>query len=143
MGWDHHSALATAAQSSSSSSSDGLAALAEAGTGLPDLTRSDNHSYYDIFTVPQLISAFSLEHVNTKKAAVNLSKLDFINKMTLRRKAGALGDDGVMVEYGKATEAGAKGSDGTATMVGHEDERMVLVDRVQQALREDKLLQDK
>jgi hypothetical protein len=48
-----------------------------------------------------------------------------------------------MVEYGKAEQAGAKGSDGTESLTGHDEERGRLVDRVQQALREDKLLRDK
>ena len=131
MGWDHHSAISTFPSDSSSPTS---------SSELPDLTRSDNHSYHDLFTPSQLIQAFSLEHVNTKKAAVNLSKLDFINKMTLRRKAGALGPDGVMVDHAKGSEVDNDVKEG---MEGHEEERVELVRRVQEMLRGDKLLKDK
>jgi glutamyl-tRNA synthetase len=153
MGWDHHSALEELARrqqqliSPSSSSSAGpgddhpLAAdstdIPADGTLLPPQTRSDSHSYYDIFTPGQLVAAFSLEHVNHRKAAVNLSKLDFINKLTLRRKAGRLGDDGVMVERGK------EGLDGDVTSQGHEVERADLISRVQDMLREQKVLKGK
>jgi glutamyl-tRNA synthetase len=123
MGWDHHSAISTAS------------ADPEGDEALPDLTRADSHSYYDLFTVPQLVSAFSLEHVNTKKAAVNLSKLDFINKLTLRRKAGRLGADGVMVDLGKERFVGQEG--------GGQDEYDELVDRVQEMLRGQRVLQGK
>lgn len=52
----------------------------------------------------QLVASFSLDHVNHRQSAVNMSKLDFLNKMTLRRKAGRLGKDGVLVNAGKDVE---------------------------------------
>jgi glutamyl-tRNA synthetase len=70
-----------------------------------------------VFSVPQLIGAFDLAHVNHRKAAVNMSKLDFLNKMTLRRKAGRLGEDGVMVSLGKKSEEGAAGEEGRKELV--------------------------
>jgi glutamyl-tRNA synthetase len=161
MGWDHHSALEELAQrqqqivSSSESSSIGTAsgdeALATSSTDIPNdgpllppQTRADSHSYYDLFTPGQLIAAFSIEHINHRKAAVNMSKLDFINKLTLRRKAGRLGDDGVLVEKGKEGLEAVEGQDGAEemdeTMQGHEQERAEMVSRLQGLLREQKVL---
>lgn len=140
MGWDHHSAISHASQSSLpvSDPTDPTDSSADPSTEpLPDLTRSDSHSYYDLFTIPQLIQSFSLDHVNTKKAAVNMSKLDFINKLTLRRKAGQLGSDGVMLEIGKV------GSGEYGVEQEQEKERGLLVDRVQEMLRAEKVLEGK
>jgi len=54
---------------------------------------------------------------------VNIDKLDFINKMTLRRKAERLGEEGELVNLGK------DGSDGGAS------ERKALIERYQADLR--------
>ena len=117
MGWDHHTALA---------------ALAEAPEGLPPHTRSDAHSLYEVFTVPQLIRVFDINHVNHKKAAVNLSKLDFLNKMTLRRKAGRLGQDGLLANAGKEAD------DEESHLQRHQ-----LVARLQEILKQHKLYADR
>ncbi|TXT05007.1 hypothetical protein VHUM_03827 [Vanrija humicola] len=61
------------------------------------LENADNNSLYELFTLPQMIQAFDLNLVTHRRAAVNLGKLDFLNKMHLRRKAGRLGADGVKV----------------------------------------------
>jgi glutamyl-tRNA synthetase len=152
MGWDHHSALEDLAQRQqqialASGASPAVDAeqsdLALSSTDIPDdgallppQTRSDSHSYYDIFTPGQLIAAFSLEHVNQKKAAVSISKLDFINKITLRRKADRLGNDGSMIKKGKEGLEEEIGGQMTA-------ERTDLILRVQAALKEQKVLKDK
>lgn len=151
MGWDHHSALEELAQrqeqiASASDTSANDSTLITSSTDipqdgplLPPQTRSDSHSYYDIFTPGQLIAAFSLEHVNHKKAAVNMSKLDFINKITLRRKAGRLGDDGHLVYAGKEELE----SEVEAAQQGHEKERGEMILRVQSYLREQRVLKEK
>lgn len=54
---------------------------------------------------------------------VNIDKLDFINKMTLRRKAERLGQEGELVNLGKANVAGEGG------------ERKVMIERYQADLR--------
>jgi glutamyl-tRNA synthetase len=89
---------------------------------------------YEVFTIPQLINVFDLAHVNHRKAAVNLSKLDFLNKMTLRRKAGRLGEDGVMVSLGKER----LGTDGAVKQ--EQAERAELMQSLQGLLREQKVL---
>lgn len=133
MGWDHHTALESILSGGSGSPSASTSSLP---TGpdhggpetsiLPPQSRSDNHSLYEVFSVPQLIGAFDLAHVNHRKAAVNMSKLDFLNKMTLRRRAGRLGEDGVMVSLGKKSDEGAAGEEG----------RKELVERLQMLLKE-------
>lgn len=75
MGWDHHAALEQSVDS------------------LPYHVRQDQNSYFEVFSMPQLIQAFDLGLVNHRRAAVSRSKLDFLNKMTLRRKAGLMWDD--------------------------------------------------
>ncbi|WVW81906.1 glutamate-tRNA ligase [Kwoniella bestiolae CBS 10118] len=108
MGWDYHSALSTK-------------------TTLDPHIRNDGHSLYELFTVDQLIDSFDISHIAHRKAAVNQSKLDFLNKMHLRRMAGRLGNDGVMVNAGKLS-----GLD--------EGEREGLVRRFQLGLRVEKAL---
>jgi glutamyl-tRNA synthetase len=89
---------------------------------LPFHERNDKNSLYEIFSLPQLVQAFDLSHLSRRKAMVNIDKLDFINKMTLRRKAERLGEEGELVNLGKAGENG-----GT--------ERRMLVERYQTDLR--------
>ncbi|KAK8845497.1 glutamate-tRNA ligase [Kwoniella newhampshirensis] len=111
MGWDYHAALSSASP-------------------LDPHVRTDGHSLYEVFTLPQIIEAFDVSHINHRKAAVNVGKLDFLNKMTLRRKAGRLGKDGGMIGVGKSEEAEGE----------KEGERKELVGRFQQLLREEKAL---
>lgn len=106
MGWDHHAAL-------------------ERATGdeaLPYHVRRDQNSYFEVFSMPQLISAFDLGLVNHRRAAVSRAKLDFLNKMTLRRKANAIPDEDADVLFA--------GKQGPA-----ESERNVLVQRFQSDLK--------
>ncbi|WVR03523.1 glutamate-tRNA ligase [Kwoniella sp. DSM 27419] len=126
MGWDYHSALSTS-------------------TSLDPHIRTDGHSLYELFSLPQLIDAFDIKHVAHRKAAVNPSKLDFLNKMTLRRMAGRLGKDGHMVSVGKTHVAAS--SDAVVKSEresdGSEDrspERDGLIQRFQALLREEKAL---
>lgn len=113
MGWDYHAAITSSSPE----------------TTLDPHIRTDGHSLYELFTLPQLIAAFDPSHINHRKAAVNQGKLDFLNKLTLRRKAGRLGEDGVMVEAGKVSTG------------QEEEEREKLVGRFQNLLREEKVLQ--
>jgi glutamyl-tRNA synthetase len=75
----------------------------------------------------ELISAFDISHINHRKAAVDMQKLDFLNKMTLRHKAGRLGDDGNMTDIA----------------TGHERSRKEMVERLQRKLRSVKVLRGK
>lgn len=59
MGWDHHAAT-------------------------PDLDPADIQTR-EVFTKQDLIDKFDLCHVNHKRAAVDLGKLDYLNKMHLRQ----------------------------------------------------------
>ncbi|WVQ80324.1 glutamate-tRNA ligase [Cryptococcus sp. DSM 104549] len=110
MGWDYNAALSSTAGP------------------LDPHVRSDGHSLYELFSLPQLIAAFDPKHVNHRKATVNHDKLHFLNKMTLRRKAGRLGKDGVMVGVGKVQDA------------ADESERVALVKRFQASLKEEEEL---
>ncbi|WVQ62577.1 glutamate-tRNA ligase [Kwoniella botswanensis] len=110
MGWDYHSALSSK-------------------TTLDPHIRNDGHSLYELFTMDQLIEAFDITHIAHRKAAVNQSKLDFLNKMTLRRMAGRLGNDGVMVNSGKISHDN-----------GIQGEREGLIMRFQQGLKDEKVL---
>ncbi|OCF59542.1 glutamate-tRNA ligase [Kwoniella mangroviensis CBS 10435] len=110
MGWDYHSALSSK-------------------TTLDPHIRNDGHSLYELFTMDQLIEAFDMTHITHRKAAVNQSRLDFLNKMTLRRMAGRLGNDGVMVNSGKISHDNE-----------NEGEREGLIRRFQQGLRDEKVL---
>jgi glutamyl-tRNA synthetase len=56
---------------------------------------------YEVFTLPQLVAAFDINLVTHRRAAVDMNKLDFINKMTIRRKAGRLDADGHLAAIGK------------------------------------------
>ncbi|WRT63741.1 glutamate-tRNA ligase [Kwoniella shivajii] len=111
MGWDYHSALSTQ-------------------TTLDPHIRNDGHSLYELFTLDQLINSFDINHVAHRKAAVNMSKLDFLNKMTLRRMAGRLGDDGLMVNAGKMSHDHEK----------EQEERRGLIERFQSGLKDEKAL---
>ena len=87
---------------------------------------------YEVFTLPQLISAFDLSHVTRRKAAVDHSKLDFLNKMTLRRKAGRLDEDGAVVYVGEEKLEDVEDRGGA--------ERDELIRRFQGMLRSEKVL---
>lgn len=147
MGWDHHSALDASLRHEQET---GSTPTSGPGSSLlePSLRR-DNNSLHEIFTIPQLVAAFSLEHVNHRKAAVNLSKLDFINKMTLRRKAGRLGEDGVMIDRGKeglmlpGDAALAEDAEEGAAEEVVRKERAELVKRVQGYLKAQEVLKEK
>lgn len=104
MGWDHHAVRPS--------------------TSL-EHPRNDNNSLSELFTMEELIQAFDIKHINHRKAAVDMQKLDFLNKMTLRHKAGRLGDDGNMTEVSS----------------GHEGSRKEMVERLQEKLRGVKVLQ--
>jgi len=104
MGWDHHAVRPS--------------------TSL-EHPRNDNNSLSELFTMDELIQAFDIKHINHRKAAVDMQKLDFLNKMTLRHKAGRLGDDGNMTEVSS----------------GHEGSRKEMVERLQEKLRGVKVLQ--
>ncbi|KAL1407080.1 Glutamate--tRNA ligase mitochondrial [Vanrija albida] len=121
MGWDYQTAIENA-----------HAAADEHGDGLlPFHARGDKHSIYELFTLPQLVAAFDLGLVTHRRAAVNLGKLDFLNKMHLRRKVGRLGEDGELVSTGKVL-------DPTASEEGRDE----LVKRYQASLREQEVLKD-
>lgn len=75
----------------------------------------------------ELIANFDLRHVNHRKASVDLQKLDYLNKMTLRRDAGRLGDDGNMRD----------------AVQGHEETRRAMIERLQSMLRETKVLRER
>lgn len=74
----------------------------------------------------ELISNFDITHVNHRKAAVDISKLDFLNKMTLRRNAGRLGDDGNLRDE----------------ITGHEESRKVMIAKFWDILQENKSFAD-
>lgn len=104
MGWDHHSARAPS----------------------DEKDRNDGNSLSELFTVNELISNFDISHVNHRKAAVDISKLDFLNKMTLRRNAGRLGDDGNLHDQ----------------VEGHAESRKAMIQNLQDILLQNKLLAD-
>jgi glutamyl-tRNA synthetase len=101
LGWDYQSSLEQ-----------------KLGDALPFHERRDKHSLYEIFTLPQLVQAFELTNLSRRKAMVNTDKLDFLNKMTLRRRAGSLGKDEDLVEMGKRREGwGDRTGDGKEELV--------------------------
>jgi glutamyl-tRNA synthetase len=58
----------------------------------------------EVFSLPELVEAFDIGGVTHRRAAVSLSKLDYINKMTLRRKAtspapGEKGRDALVARF--------------------------------------------
>lgn len=122
MGWDYKTALEKA-YAEEDETTDG---------SMPYHYRNDGHSLFELFTVPQMIRAFDLSLVTHRRAAVNLGKLDFLNKMHLRRKAGRLGYDGELVNAGKVVDS-AKNEQG----------RDELVKRYQESLKSLPALKDK
>lgn len=133
MGWDHHSALNIPAPHPTTT----LSAEEQEKIDKATIPRADAHSLSEVFTMSQLISSFSLDHVNHRKAAVDVNKLNFINKMTLRRKANRLGKDGVLINAGKSDHDPNVVQDDAAK--GKEE----MVGRLQGILRETKLLEGK
>lgn len=106
MGWDHHAARPVPHDTAE---------------------RSDNNSLAELFSMDELVEHFDLSHVNHRKAAVDLAKLDFLNKMTLRRDAGRLGDDSNLRDE----------------VVGHEQTRRKMIIELQAMLRDRKVLKGK
>ena len=72
----------------------------------PQVVRRDNHSYHEVFTLSQLVESFDLTHVTRRKASISNEKLEFLNRMHLRKKAGLLGSDGELIEAGKSRTEG-------------------------------------
>lgn len=116
MGWDHHHASATKPFFPPSMSPPSLSSVE---------IRQDLNSIADLFTMRGLVESFELEAINHKRAAVFLPKLDWINKMHLRR-AG-------MVRDGEERE-------GEGYQIG-EQTRGDLVERLMRMLKEKKVLQ--
>lgn len=57
----------------------------------------------------ELIQAFTLDNVSRRKAQVNMDKLNFLNKMTMRLWAGTITrNDAARTKLGKNAEKGAK-----------------------------------
>ncbi|ODO02098.1 glutamate-tRNA ligase [Cryptococcus wingfieldii CBS 7118] len=96
-------------------------------TPLDPHVRSDGHSLHELFSLTQLIESFDPSYITHRKASVDQGKLDFLNKMTLRRKAGRLGADGSMIN--------ALNKEGNS-----EKEKRALVQRFQTMLKEEKAL---
>lgn len=130
LGWDYYSAL----ESLNTVSDLPTPSVGPGSEILPAHARKDTHSLYEVFTVPQLISAFDLTHITRRKAAVSQSKLDFLNKMTLRRKAGRMGRDSETAELGKERLGRSEESLGEA--------RNELIEKLQGMLRDVKTLKD-
>lgn len=74
---------------------------------LPVHKRNDNNSLYEIFTLPQLVQAFDITRLNRHKVQLDMNKLTFLNKQTLRRKAGRLGAEQALVDLGKTSDSEA------------------------------------
>ncbi|BEJ10951.1 hypothetical protein CspHIS471_0103730 [Cutaneotrichosporon sp. HIS471] len=53
----------------------------------------DGKELDEVFSLPELVDAFDIGGITHRRAAVSMSKLDYINKMTLRRKATTLAAD--------------------------------------------------
>ncbi|GHJ89353.1 hypothetical protein NliqN6_5755 [Naganishia liquefaciens] len=116
MGWDHHHAASTKPFFPPRLSPPSLSSVE---------IRQDLNSIADLFTMRGLVESFDLEAINHKRAAVFLPKLDWINKMHLRR-AG-------MVARGEEREE-------EGYQIGNQT-REDLVERLMQMLKEKKVLQ--
>ncbi|GMK56711.1 hypothetical protein CspeluHIS016_0305510 [Cutaneotrichosporon spelunceum] len=77
LGWDYHGARREEGEASSAKSKDGK-------------------ELEEVFSLPELVDAFDIGGITHRRAAVSMSKLDYLNKMTLRRKATspATGEEG-------------------------------------------------
>ncbi|ODN76145.1 glutamate-tRNA ligase, variant 3 [Cryptococcus amylolentus CBS 6039] len=113
MGWDYQSIISTSFDTQE--------------TLLDPHLRSDGHSLHELFSLTQLIESFDPSYITHRKASVDQSKLDFLNKMTLRRKAGRLGADGSMINALNKEADSVK-------------EKRALVQRFQTMLKEEKAL---
>lgn len=82
MGWDHHHASHVLPFFPPSLAPPSLSSVE---------MRQDLNSVAELFTMQGLVESFDLSTVNHKRAAVFLPKLDWINKMHLRR-AGLITD---------------------------------------------------
>ena len=132
LGWDYQSSLARHLSSSSSHVTPNPKPDSQTDSSpvIPMVLRRDGHSSNEVFTLSQLVDVLDLTHLTKRRATVNSAKLDFLNKMHLRRKSGRLGNDGEMLEDLKE---------------GAEDlkERTELIDRFQRGLGALPELQDK
>lgn len=117
MGWDHHHAAASKPFFPPRMSPPSLSSVE---------IRQDLNSIADLFTMRGLVESFDLEAINHKRAAVFLPKLDWINKMHLRRA-------GMVRERGEEKEE-------EEYQMGDQT-REDLVERLMQMLKEKKVLQ--
>ncbi|KAI5451315.1 Glutamate--tRNA ligase mitochondrial [Naganishia albida] len=118
MGWDHHHAPDVKPFFPPSLAPPSLSSVE---------IRQDLNTIGDLFTMPGLVESFDLNAINHKRAAVFLPKLDWINKMHLRR-AGMIADWSVEKE-GEGYQMGTQ-------------TRADLVDRLMEMLREKKVVKD-
>jgi glutamyl-tRNA synthetase len=119
MGWDHHHASDVKPFFPPSLAPPSLSSVE---------IRQDLNTIGDLFTMPGLVESFDLNAVNHKRAAVFLPKLDWINKMHLRR-AGMIADSSIEKE-GEGYQMGTQ-------------TRADLVDRLMEMLREKKVVKDR
>lgn len=95
--------------------------------------RNDLNSLHEVMSLDQVIEAFDLKHLTHRNTGVDEEKLKFLNKMSLRRKAGRLGGDGEMIAVSK---------DGTGSIL-ESQEREKLLDRFQDCLKANEVLRNK
>src|ERR1700712_259110 len=66
-------------------------------TSTPSLTANiADITSTELFTLPGLLEAFDLRYITRRRAVVNFDKLDWVNRMHLRREA--MVDDGGLAE---------------------------------------------
>ncbi len=58
---------------------------ASTGHGEPAVSKHNTEDNTELFTLPGLVEAFDLAHVTKRRAVVNFEKLDWVNRMHLRR----------------------------------------------------------
>ncbi|KAG7562949.1 hypothetical protein FFLO_01639 [Filobasidium floriforme] len=121
IGWDHHHPTTSATQRpffpidpaslSSAASHDSSSSSSSLTSGL-DMTsldlRKDYNSFSELYTLDMLVESFSLERVGRTRGSVFLGKLDWLNKMHLKRV-------GMMHEGGEVKEG--KGREGLVRRV--------------------------
>ena len=111
MGWDHHHHQTASGISSDSSRQTffpSTSALAQVSTSPEELLqlRKDYNSYSELFTPAMLEHCFDLERVGRTRATVFIKKLDWINKMHLRRMAALDGTGKSRSQYTEGQEQG-------------------------------------
>lgn len=67
--------------------------LALLGWDYQSAKRGVDKEQEEVFSLPELVRSFGIDGITHRRAAVDLAKLDYINKMTLRRKATAPAPD--------------------------------------------------